>query len=304
MSFGIGTQFTASLNPGQTLTWFTWGWDPNYLVIWSVRPINSPAQVRLERVQISYGEFGATYNLTISNTGSWPASFEAKYYFKTIVQEANWRSLGPDHLSGCMIQVVVDPNNSDRLFGVAQGGGLWRLDSINSYPAASWVPLSDTHQSLSGYSVAIAPTNSSIIYLAEGPNLLRSTDGGNSWATVSNSLWFDGGPWSHSVRKIAIDPTNTQRIFVASNSGLSRSIDGGTTWKPVISNDVTDVAIDPADPLSVYSAQRSAGIVKSIDGGTTWNTGHEQCEDRTGTARACLHSHGSGKVQSARFCEQ
>jgi hypothetical protein len=157
MSFGIGTQFTASLNPGQTQTWFTWGWDPNYLIIWSIRPTIAPAQVRLEKVQISYDQFGATYFLTISNTGPWPATFEAKYYFKTIVQEANWRSLGPNHLSGCMIQVLVDPNNSDRLFGVAQGGGLWRLDSIGGYPAAAWVPLSDNHASLSGYGVAVAP---------------------------------------------------------------------------------------------------------------------------------------------------
>jgi hypothetical protein len=182
MSFGIGTQFTASLNSGQTQTWFTWGWDPNYIVIWSVRPTVSPAQVRLERLQISYDQFGATYHLTISNTGPWPATFEAKYYFKTIVQEADWRSLGPNHLSGCMIQVLPDPNNSDRLFGVAQGGGLWRLDSLNGYPGASWVPLSDSHASLSGYSVAVAPGNSSIVYLAEGPDLLRSADGGNSWA--------------------------------------------------------------------------------------------------------------------------
>jgi photosystem II stability/assembly factor-like uncharacterized protein len=270
MSSGVGTQFTASLNPGQTQTWFTWGWDPNYLLIWSVRPTNSPAQVRLDRVQISYDQFGATYNLTISNTGTWPASFEAKYYFKTVIPEANWRSLGPNHLSGCVIQVIVDPNNSDRLFGVAQGGGLWRLDSINAYPAANWTPLSDSHASLSGYGVAVAPTNSSIVYLAEGGNLLRSTDGGNSWNSVANSLWIDQGPWSHSARKVAIDPANADRIFVASNTGLSRSVDGAVTWKQVIAGDVTDVAIDPGDSSIIYAAQRAVGIVKSSDGGTTW----------------------------------
>lgn len=272
MSFGVGTQFTATLNPGQTQTWFTWGWDPNYLLIWSVRPVNSPAQVRLERVQISYDQFGATYNLTISNTGPWPASFEAKYYFKTIVQEANWRSLGPDHLSGCMVQVVVDPNNSDRVFGVAQAGGLWRLDTIDGYPAANWTPLSDTHTSLTGYCVAVAPTNSAIIYLAEGANLLRSTDGGDSWNSVTNTLWDDFGPWSHSARNIAIDPGNVGRIFVASNTGLWRSVDGGATWTRVITADVTDVAIDSGDSSMVYAAQRAVGIVKSVDGGTTWTT--------------------------------
>jgi hypothetical protein len=272
MSFGVGTQFTATLTPGQTQTWFTWGWDPNYLVFWSVRPTNSPAQVRLEQVRLSYGQDGITYNLTISNTGPWPASFEAKYYFKTIVQEQNWRSLGPTHLSGCMIQVVVDPNNSDRLFGVAQGGGLWVLNSINSYPAASWTPLSDSHQSLNGYGVAVAPTDSSIVFLAEGPNLLKSTDGGNSWSTVSNTFWIDNGPWAHSARKIVIDPTNGDRILVAGNTGLSRSVDGGAHWTQVIAGDVTDVAIDPGDPTHTYAAQRSTGVVKSTDGGTTWAT--------------------------------
>jgi hypothetical protein len=272
MSFGIGTQFTASLNSGQTQTWFTWGWDPNYIVIWSARPTVSPAQVRLERVQISYDQFGATYHLTISNTGPWPATFEAKYYFKTIVQEADWRSLGPNHLSGCMIQVLPDPNNSDRLFGVAQGGGLWRLDSLNGYPGASWVPLSDSHASLSGYSVAVAPGNSSIVYLAEGPDLLRSADGGNSWSLVSNTLWNDFGPWSHSARKIVIDPVNSRRVFVASNTGLWLTSNDGGNWQQVIVGDVTDVAIDPADSSTVYAAQRGTGIVKSTTGGTNWAT--------------------------------
>jgi hypothetical protein len=38
MSVGIGTQFTASLASGQTQTGFTGGWDPNYLLYWSMRP--------------------------------------------------------------------------------------------------------------------------------------------------------------------------------------------------------------------------------------------------------------------------
>jgi len=122
MSFGVGTQFTASLSPGQTQTWFTYAWDPNYLVIWSIRPTTLAAQVRLDEVSIEYGELGFTYWLTITNSGSSAATFEARYYFKTVIPEANWRNLGPDHLSGCMIQVAIDPNNSDRLFGVAQGG--------------------------------------------------------------------------------------------------------------------------------------------------------------------------------------
>src|SRR5580693_1566169 len=108
MSFGIGTQFTATLAPSETQTWFTWGWDPNDLIIWSIRPISSPAQVELDQLQVECEESGFTYWLTITNSGPWPATFEARYYFKSIIPENAWRSAGPNHLSGCIIQVCVD----------------------------------------------------------------------------------------------------------------------------------------------------------------------------------------------------
>jgi len=273
MSVGIGTQFTATLAPGQGQTWFTWGWDPNYLVIWSARPTTQPAQVRLDQVSVEYEELGITYWLTVTNTGSWPATFEARYYFKTIIDEDAWRSLGPDHISGCMIQVATDPGNSDRLYAVAQGGGLWRLDSVANYPATSWVSLSDQHASLVGYAVAVAPSDSSVVYLAEGGTLLRSADRGVTWAPAATTpLWFDAGPWSHAARRIVIDPQNADRVLVASNSGLWLTTSGGANWTQVLTGDVTDVALDPADSGIIYAAQRGTGVLKSATGGPPWTT--------------------------------
>jgi hypothetical protein len=273
MSVGIGTQFTASLAAGQTQTWFTWGWDPNYLVLWSIRPTSQSGQVRLDQVSLEYANVGITYSLMITNTGGTPATFEARYYYKTIIPEVAWRSLGPDHLSGCMIQVAIDPNNSDRLYAVAQGGGLWKLDSVSNYPATSWVALSDRHSSLIGFAVAVAPSNSSIIYLAEGGDLLRSTDGGQSWATASNTaLWIGADPWSHAVRKMVIDPQNPNRVLVASNSGLWQTTDSGAHWAVLLNSDVTDVALDPANSQMIYAAQQNVGVLKTVTGGAPWTT--------------------------------
>lgn len=275
MSVGIGTQFAASLAPGQTQTWFTWGWDPNYFLIWSVVPTNSPGQVRLESVQVAYEATGVTYFLTISNTGPWPATFQANYYFKTIVPEADWRSLGPNHISGCIVQVALDPNNSDRIYALAQGGGLWKLDSISGYPAGTWVPLSDQHQSLVGFAFAIAPSNSSVIYLAEGPYFLVSTDGGSTWNSPSNiSLWSDGNdPWSpHAARRLVVDPGDEMNVWLASNTGLWQTTDGGGSWAGVIAGDITDMTIDPTDSSIVYVAERNVGVLKSTDAGASWTT--------------------------------
>jgi hypothetical protein len=274
MSVGVGTQFTANLPSGQTQTWFTWGWDPNYLVIWSARPTTQAAQVRLDAVSLEYGELGITYWLTITNTGSAPATFEARYYFKTIIPEGEWRSLGPANISGCIVQVAIDPNNSDRLYALAQGGGLWRLNSVANYPAETWSPLSDQHASLLGLAVAIAPSDSTIVYLAEGDSLLRSADGGSTWSpAAAPALWLYGtSGWDQSVRRIVIDPTNADRVLIASNTGLWLTTDSGASWTQLLGDDVTDVALDPADPAIVYAAQRDVGVVKSVTGAAPWTT--------------------------------
>ena len=273
MSVGIGTQFTASLAAGQTQTWFTWGWDPNYLVIWSIRPTAQPAQVRLTQVGLEYSTQGVTYWLTIANTGSGPAMFEARYYFKTVIPEDAWRSLGPDHLSGCMIQVAVDPGNSDRIYAVAQGGGLWTLDSVSNYPSLTWEPLSDQHASLAGFAVAIAPSDNSVIYLAEGSSFLRSPDGGSTWApAAATPLWYGDDPWTHAARRIAVDPRDADRVLLATNSGLWQTTDAGAIWTQLLTGDVTDVALDPADPAIVYAAQRDTGVLKSATGSPPWTT--------------------------------
>lgn len=74
-----GTQFTGSLTPGQTKTWFTHSWSPTWLVHWSVRPTTAGGQItwseRIERA--SNGTF--TYWLTIHNSGSVTSAIEAKY---------------------------------------------------------------------------------------------------------------------------------------------------------------------------------------------------------------------------------
>ncbi len=57
-------------------------------------------------------------------------------------------------------------------------------------------------------------------------------------------------------------------------SGLQRSRDGGWTWHRVadgtISDRVTAVAIDPADPAVVWAGTEPSALYRSTDGGETW----------------------------------
>jgi hypothetical protein len=60
---------------------FTWGWPQNWFVVWSVRPLTNGAQVRPDSVDVQLGTPGFTYSLTVTNTGTQTATFEARYGF-------------------------------------------------------------------------------------------------------------------------------------------------------------------------------------------------------------------------------
>jgi hypothetical protein len=74
-----GTQFTASLNPGQTGAWFTHSWSPDNVVDWSIRPTTPGGRlswnVEIERAANNT----LTYHIRATNTGSVATNLEAKY---------------------------------------------------------------------------------------------------------------------------------------------------------------------------------------------------------------------------------
>jgi photosystem II stability/assembly factor-like uncharacterized protein len=57
-----------------------------------------------------------------------------------------------------------------------------------------------------------------------------------------------------------------------SQASLYRSQDGGTTWNAIGlgSLGVSALAIDPADPATLYAGTESSGVFKSTDWGKTW----------------------------------
>lgn len=74
-----GTQFTGTLNAGQSATWFTFNWPTDEIMYWSVHPTTTDGRVNwtVDIRLTSNDRF--TYYLTIRNTGSSTTSFQAKY---------------------------------------------------------------------------------------------------------------------------------------------------------------------------------------------------------------------------------
>ncbi len=74
-----GTQFTGSVDVGQTVSYFTFGWPTDEIVYWSMHPTTVNGRVDWT-VDVRLNENDRfTYYLTITNRGSVNTSFEAKY---------------------------------------------------------------------------------------------------------------------------------------------------------------------------------------------------------------------------------
>ena len=77
-----GVQWTATIGPGQTQLWFTWGWPASRHVIWYLMPttpaIGAPSidwDVAVERAN----QTQCTYWITVKNLTSQTLSFEGRY---------------------------------------------------------------------------------------------------------------------------------------------------------------------------------------------------------------------------------
>lgn len=122
---------------------------------------------------------------------------------------------------------------------------------------------------------------------ATGGGLWKTTDGGETWAPVT-----DGQIRSASVGAVAVSETNPDLVYIGMGEtcirgnimpgdGVYRSTDAGKTWTHVgfsESHGIAKIRIHPANPqivfvasfgkYSVPSAER--GVFKSTDGGRTW----------------------------------
>ncbi len=120
-----------------------------------------------------------------------------------------------------------------------------------------------------------------IVVRSSHAGLLRSADGGHTWAPANGSLTGE----DMSVRSVAIHPENPDIMLRATGRGASgrlwRTTDAGKTWSllPLDANfDGTGpsalcgevLAFDLRDPRVVYAGSESRGFFKSTDAGETW----------------------------------
>ena len=125
---------------------------------------------------------------------------------------------------------------------------------------------------------------------ADGGGLWKTTDGGATWAPVT-----DGQITSSSVGAVAVSESNPDIVYIGMGEscirgnimpgdGVYKSTDAGKTWTHVGFTDsdaISKIRIHPTNPDIVFVADfgrygapsDERGVFKSTDGGKTWKQG-------------------------------
>jgi photosystem II stability/assembly factor-like uncharacterized protein len=136
-------------------------------------------------------------------------------------------------------------------------GKSWTIDTVHE---RNGDPL---FQDRDLYSIRFAPDGKSGWIVGEDGLILKSDDGGKSWATQDS-----GNP--NSLFKIAvIDDQNA--VAVGDNGAIVHTTDGGAHWQTIkCPKDVTLFDVFFTDPKNGWSVGEFSSIFKTTDGGQTW----------------------------------
>jgi photosystem II stability/assembly factor-like uncharacterized protein len=196
-----------------------------------------------------------------------------------------WVSLGPTtipngqtyganrvNVSGRVSALAIDPGDAQHILAGAANGGVWETSDGGN----TWAPRTDTAATLAVGAMAYDPQSPATVYCGTGEGnwwawlgvgILRSRDGGTTWATLCRDPFVGDGFFDLSV-----DPADGEHLVAGTHGGLWTSADGGATWARARPGSTWSVAIDPRGGAGGMLAGCSAGVVQSTDGGATWAT--------------------------------
>ncbi|MBU6509667.1 MAG: hypothetical protein KGQ73_05730 [Gammaproteobacteria bacterium] len=209
----------------------------------------------------------------------------------------HWRLIGP-YRSGRVLAVAGIPGQSNHFYFGSVDGGVWQTNDAGR----TWEPIFDNEPVGSIGAIAVAPSDSQVIYVGSGEadmrsdigygnGMYKSTDGGKTWSHI-------GLTDTMQIGKVLVDPKNVNVVYVAAlghaygpnaERGVFKTADGGQTWQKVLYKNDNTGAIDLAfgadgqtiyaslwqtrrPPWNVYPPSNGpgSGLYVSHDGGAHW----------------------------------
>jgi uncharacterized repeat protein (TIGR01451 family) len=200
----------------------------------------------------------------------------AQGVFKSVDGGRSWAPINAGLTSLNVTDLAIDPVNTDNLFASAEGFLFKSTDG-----GARWNPLTAglPNDGVGYNGLAIAPSDPQVVYAVHGRyEVLRSTDGGASWAKV--------GPTYRLIEELVVDPADPNTLYYGITKGafpddppggVFKSTDGGRSFSATGLTassgqfSLLNLVMDPADPRTLYAATTRA-LYKTTDGGVSWST--------------------------------
>lgn len=243
-------------------------------------------------VQFSFAQSNPTSAATVKEA----LKQKAKLTQNSTVKNIEFTNIGPTIMSGRVVDLDVNPNNTTEFYVAYASGGLWYTKNNGT----TFEPVLDSSPTQNIGDIAV-DWKSNTIWVGTGENnssrssyagigILKSTDNGKNW---ENMGLLD----SHHISRILINPNNSNELVVGvlghlyspnAERGVFRTTDGGKTWNKTlfVNNDtgIVDVAVSPNNFNIQYASSwerdrkawnfvgngTNSAIFKSTDAGITW----------------------------------
>lgn len=147
---------------------------------------------------------------------------------------ANW-----DHLPNSTVQGAELGANAivfDSAGVVYVGGSGTPNVAKSNNGGTTWTDIRIPGTSMFVYSLAVHPTNTSILYAGTSQGMHKSADGGTSWMKKNTGL----PELPPAVRALLIDPADPKYIHAGTSEGYYYTLDGGETWTAGNSGSLTN----------------------------------------------------------------
>jgi photosystem II stability/assembly factor-like uncharacterized protein len=183
----------------------------------------------------------------------------SRHTFKSNDLGNNWNLIYSNN--GSRSTFLLNPMNPNVVFMTREDKEIWK-----SYDKGeNWFLLKSFNSNLR--SIAIARTDTSVLYTGADFTLYKSTDSGENWFRTLDSTV------SLSIYQMEVNPYNENSIyFYDFTNKLWKSEDGGYTYKNILNSDWTaGFAVNPQDTAILYSFNSVTGISKTTNEGLTWN---------------------------------
>lgn len=201
---------------------------------------------------------------------------EGRHIIRIVVHPRN-----PDIVWVAVVGHLFGPNETRGVFKTTDGGKTWRKTLyVNEQTGASDLVMEPGNPSVFYAGTwRVIRTPYSLESGGEGSGLWKSTDGGETWTSLTARKGLPKGTWG--IVGVAVAPSNPEKVYCIlenANGGLYSSNDAGETWTLQSSDNnirqrawyYTKVFVDPKNENLVYCP--NVNFMVSRDGGKNFTS--------------------------------